>query len=268
MHREKRYNMLGNLALGGIGLAGQGINSYYGYKGQKLANETNLKLAEQSRQHDVDMWNKQNDYNTPTAQMARLQDAGLNPRLIYGSGQASAGNAQQPHKAPVAEVQNELESIKALNLLPIISQYQDWQVKKAQIDNLEAQRNVYQENAIGQALSNHFQQSRQPFYDQLAQAESYLAQGRGELQRWQANKAKRDFEIFDKYGMELSKHQLEGTKLMNRQRQLEIDLDSMLKPYGMHKGDELWQRLLLPILSKNFGDIRNFSFKKMFNYFK
>lgn len=34
----------------------------------------------------------QNEYNTPSAQMARYQSAGLSPNLIYGSGQASSGN--------------------------------------------------------------------------------------------------------------------------------------------------------------------------------
>lgn len=34
----------------------------------------------------------QNEYNSPFNQMSRYQSAGLNPNLIYGSGQASAGN--------------------------------------------------------------------------------------------------------------------------------------------------------------------------------
>lgn len=34
----------------------------------------------------------QNEYNSPFNQMSRYQAAGLNPNLIYGSGQASAGN--------------------------------------------------------------------------------------------------------------------------------------------------------------------------------
>lgn len=35
---------------------------------------------------------RQNDYNTPASQMHRFQAAGLSPNLIYGTGQASAGN--------------------------------------------------------------------------------------------------------------------------------------------------------------------------------
>lgn len=37
------------------------------------------------------MWNLQNEYNSPQAQMKRLEDAGLNTALMYGQG--STGNA-------------------------------------------------------------------------------------------------------------------------------------------------------------------------------
>lgn len=37
-------------------------------------------------ERDVAMWNMQNAYNTPAAQMERLKDAGLNPMLVYGNG--------------------------------------------------------------------------------------------------------------------------------------------------------------------------------------
>ena len=47
---------------------------------RRLVREQNDK----SRQWNEEMWNKQNQYNTPTAQIGRLVDAGLNPALAYG----------------------------------------------------------------------------------------------------------------------------------------------------------------------------------------
>lgn len=44
-------------------------------------------------QYNRSLWDYQNTYNTPQAQMERLQAAGLNPHLIYGGGSANAGNA-------------------------------------------------------------------------------------------------------------------------------------------------------------------------------
>lgn len=49
-----------------------------------------------------DAISKQNEYNTPANQMARYRAAGLNPNLIYGNGQSSAGNQQSAaeYRAP------------------------------------------------------------------------------------------------------------------------------------------------------------------------
>lgn len=63
----------------GIGMIGSAISQAQNYKYSK-------KLMELQYQQNLDLWNKQNDYNSPTAQMQRLQAAGLNPNLVYGNG--------------------------------------------------------------------------------------------------------------------------------------------------------------------------------------
>ena len=45
----------------GSGLV-QGLSSVFG---QRSANKTNIQLAREQRQWDLDMWNRQNDYNNP-----------------------------------------------------------------------------------------------------------------------------------------------------------------------------------------------------------
>lgn len=54
-------------------------------------NAANAELAKYNWEQQKEMWNAQNAYNTPSAQMARYRDAGLNPNLIYGQG--SSGNS-------------------------------------------------------------------------------------------------------------------------------------------------------------------------------
>lgn len=69
--------------LGAVGAIGSSLISNVGAKQrQNLANRQN-----------VEFWNMQNKYNTPKAQMERLKEAGLNPNLIYGSGQTNTGVA-------------------------------------------------------------------------------------------------------------------------------------------------------------------------------
>ena len=57
-----------------------------------LAGRQNKKLAQHSFNKNVEMWKMQNKYNSPKSQMARYNEAGLNPNLMYGKG--TPGNAQ------------------------------------------------------------------------------------------------------------------------------------------------------------------------------
>lgn len=68
------------------------INAAATIGGTLLQNRSNKKLAQYSFNKNLDMWEKQNEYNSPKNQMKRLKEAGLNPHLIYGKG--TVGNAQ------------------------------------------------------------------------------------------------------------------------------------------------------------------------------
>lgn len=57
-----------------------------------LAFKRNKELAQYTFDRNLEMWKLQNKYNAPGAQMQRLQEAGLNPHLMYGKG--TVGNAQ------------------------------------------------------------------------------------------------------------------------------------------------------------------------------
>lgn len=64
--------------------------------------------AELAYQRSVDMWNRQNMYNTPESQMARFKAAGLNPHLIYGQG--SSGLASSPPQYQPPNIQYRYEA--------------------------------------------------------------------------------------------------------------------------------------------------------------
>lgn len=98
-------------AISGLfGMAGNQQLSNAQLQAQKEMNAQNIAFQQQqnaeNKQFALDMWGKNNAYNTPQMQMERFKAAGLNPHLIYGQG--SAGNAtatQYAGKAP--EVQAE-----------------------------------------------------------------------------------------------------------------------------------------------------------------
>lgn len=83
-------------------------NQYFGsYTKKDMVDYTQaalqIKLKELENQFNLDVWNMQNEYNTPAAQMLRFQDAGLNPNLIYGqsnmAGDVKSATAAQPRSA-------------------------------------------------------------------------------------------------------------------------------------------------------------------------
>lgn len=104
-------------------------------KTQERTNLANMEMARYSYNRDLEMWNKQNAYNTPASQMSRYAEAGLNPNLIYGQG--SSGNASN---APSYQRPNLDYTRRPTVAIPeVLGMYQDYQLKQAHIDNVKAQ---------------------------------------------------------------------------------------------------------------------------------
>lgn len=82
-------------------------------------------LAEQANAHELEMWNLNNVYNSPSAQMQRLKDAGLNPMLAYGmvnSGNSSSiPGTHQPNVRISPDADKQAKINTALNVVQAIS---------------------------------------------------------------------------------------------------------------------------------------------------
>lgn len=95
------------------------------------AQETNKAQAEAQRranESNVALWQYQAAYNSPTAQMQRLRDAGLNPNLAYGQVAESRMASAPTMSAPEYKV----PEWKGQSLLQSLSEY-------AQVVNMQAQ---------------------------------------------------------------------------------------------------------------------------------
>lgn len=71
--------------------AGSAVSGLFGLAGSALNYHYQSQLQEKQNQFNLEMWNLQNEYNSPQAQMKRYEEAGLNPALIYSQG--NPGNA-------------------------------------------------------------------------------------------------------------------------------------------------------------------------------
>ena len=106
-------------------------------------------LAQYAYTKDLEMWNRANEYNSPIAQMERLKSAGLNPHLVYGNGSVTGNTTIQTPKYQMYSPEYKYEAPQLNSLIQTLSQYQDYQNKKAinegiMLDNVDkANRNLH-----------------------------------------------------------------------------------------------------------------------------
>lgn len=85
----------------GSQLLGNALSNSANRKAVAEQNKGNMQLAKYQYDTQLEQWNRENQYNTPAAQKERLTAAGLNPNLVYGSGQAVTTSANSPsYEAP------------------------------------------------------------------------------------------------------------------------------------------------------------------------
>lgn len=78
-----------DLITGGLGVAGNIASTL-------INNHHNEQLIKEQNQLNLQQWNRENLYNSPSEQMKRLKVAGLNPNLMYGNGAGSLLSAPSP----------------------------------------------------------------------------------------------------------------------------------------------------------------------------
>lgn len=172
-------------------VAGAAVTAMGNYAGEVAKNKRQWRYQQKAMaQQDIynrELWDYQNAYNTPQAQMQRLKDAGLNPRLIYGPGAAANSNAGPIEPAQVPTRQAASPHIPEVMGGYLQARQMDAQYK-ATLQNIEAMRTTQSLNQVRTALENMklFRENlRAKNYEGLAQAEldsaKFVALRQGEL---------------------------------------------------------------------------------------
>lgn len=91
-------------------------------------------------QRNLEQWNRENQYNSPLANMQRLRAAGLNPMLVYGTGAVGANTAANSPQMPVInpEYKYQARQIPKMDPLAVAQTAQSLAMGKAQIDQVRA----------------------------------------------------------------------------------------------------------------------------------
>lgn len=102
------------------------------------------KSAQQAYERNLSSWMMQNEYNSPSEQMQRLKDAGLNPNLIYGSVNNSAGAVSS---APVARA-------PSIPNIDFVTAYQNLEQQDAMTQQVRAQTQLARAQAKALDMEN------------------------------------------------------------------------------------------------------------------
>lgn len=143
----------------GIGAASSLIGGGVNAAAQGAQNKKSRRFAREMYQRQTDdnirFWNMQNEYNTPSAQVSRLEAAGLNKALMYGGSASGASGLAGSLSAPSAQTpqfksSNPGDAITGAGLSFMSSIY-DLQLKEQQLDNLKEQKAVISQDATYRA---------------------------------------------------------------------------------------------------------------------
>jgi len=124
----------GTLIATGVAAAGNAANMISQGNMNKKTRAWNEMMYEKQKSDNMKLWDLQNTYNSPTSQMSRLQEAGLNPNLVYGSG---GGSFTSPTPKS-ADVQSWSPQAVKVDTGSMLSAYNDFRLRDAQIKNVEA----------------------------------------------------------------------------------------------------------------------------------
>lgn len=136
-------SFLENMAASAIGAIG---NFFTGGASARKQYQYQSKLMDKQNQQQIDFWKMNNEYNTPFNQRARLEQAGLNPDLMYG-GSGNIGQSQMPSAASPGSAPNVDYGSFSDNLRFAMQA----QVMDAQVSKIEHENRLLAEQALNQA---------------------------------------------------------------------------------------------------------------------
>lgn len=172
-------------------------------------------LSKYAYRQDLAMWNRQNEYNSPQAQMARLQAAGLNPNLVYG--QNAPGN--QSGQIPKYNVPQVDYKYGQQDVLSQLGQFQNLELARAQTDNVKAQTENIEQRTVNEG-------ARSWLMDIQGRTGEFDLSRRSELRPYQLDVAKGESRKVD------ATVEQEFQRLMNMRRE---ELLRMLDAYSKEK---------------------------------
>lgn len=229
---------LGAIIAGGASLLGSAL----GFASQKKTNKANMELAkyqnewqtqenEKAYQRNLKMWNLQNEYNSPTQQMARLRSAGLNPNLVYGSGVTGNSAGSTPQYQPADIKRAELSPYRGWNqgLTDAVSNFLAFRSNRAQVENMEAQNSLIRQQTATEATR---------------QANIAASTARSEFDLSQANRLKDVSVSMAEAQMSKAQHDASTAWSQSQQSWIKTNVDRALQETRIRLGRQEYEQMV------------------------
>lgn len=109
-----------------------------------------MQLQEQQQEYNTEMWNKENEYNSPSNQIARLREAGVNPMIALSGG--SLSNVASSASSALGSASTPVPTSSGSS---IGSSFIQQQMMNDQLETLRASRKKIEEETKAQMLDNY-----------------------------------------------------------------------------------------------------------------
>lgn len=227
----------------------------------RMNNEANMELAKYNAQwqqeenqrvfdRNVMMWNMQNSYNSPASQMRRLNDAGLNPMLVYGNGSVvgnTTSNVPQLDAAKMPQVHLTAPEMRAytgwnLGSFDPIGEIMSYYLQKGQLDIQNATVSNIEADTISKLASADTTKWKLGYDKELSDTMmSYQREMLNNLQKrntllnqdislFDYKKAAQEMDLLLKQeGVKLNRLQQQELEVRTKQLALNYDYDSYIK---------------------------------------
>lgn len=228
--------------LAGLSFAGSMFNAVADRK-QSKSNTTrtidaNKEMAQYQYQQEMEQLKYMNEYNAPINQRKRLEEANLNPALMYKSAPQNVQTQMAKYQRP--DLEYNTQALNMPNPLSVLSEFSDIKIKHAQTNNLLAQNeNIYADTALKAATKG-----LQIAQGAKTRAEAEIAETMKEYSmdiiRSRADKAKQEYAT-EVYKTENLMQDMRNKRTSNALQKADLQL----RKEGIYPGDPMYIRLLL-----------------------
>lgn len=220
---------------------GAGLSAAGNVAANALSYEENKKLLEQQNEHQLYLWRLNNEYNTPSNQMARYRAAGINPYLALSNGDLGSGTSSSP-----AGVSNSPQ-LSAPDFSQAAQMIYGYGLQAAQKRNLESSTGKQDAEKDGIEIDNAVKQGSKLADIERAINEGKLSGVNLEIARNTLNFAN------DTYQARVKRLNLENDELDQRislqgLQQKSVEIDNLIKQFNL---ENILPQQLVNMISEN-----------------